>query len=113
MHELSLIREVMGILEKSALENNIGSIKTVRLVVGKLVAALPDSMMFCFEALAKEPPFVNTRLEIEETEIRGKCSLCGHEFIIDNFNFNCASCASSSVEVVSGNEFYVAYYEGD
>lgn len=113
MHELSLIREVMGILEKSALENNIDSIKKVRLVVGKLVAALPESMEFCFYALARAPLFAEARLEIEETDILGRCRSCGKEFLIAELHFYCSCCGSPAVEVIAGNEFYVDYFEGD
>lgn len=113
MHELSLTREVMRILEKSARENNIGHIKVVRLVVGKLAAALPDSMRFCFDILAKGPPFGDTRLEIVETDVRGRCESCGREFVIDDLRFLCSLCGSPAVEVVAGNELYVDYYEGD
>ncbi|MFZ5651850.1 MAG: hydrogenase maturation nickel metallochaperone HypA [Bacillota bacterium] len=113
MHELSLIREVMGILEKSARENGIGSIEKVRLVVGKLVAALPGSMEFCFYALAKDPLFVDARLEIEETDIRGRCQSCGKEFLIAGLQFHCSCCGSPAVEVIAGDEFYVDYFEGD
>ncbi|MCL6639537.1 MAG: hydrogenase maturation nickel metallochaperone HypA [Firmicutes bacterium] len=113
MHEFSMVQEVMRVLKKSAAENNISRIKTVRLVVGKLAAVLPDSMQFCFEILAKEPPFVNTRLEIEEIDIRGRCRSCGKEFVIAGYRFNCACCGSPAVEVVAGNELYVDYYEGE
>ena len=113
MHELSLIQEVMLVLKKSAAENNISSIKSVSLVVGKLAAALPDSMQFCFELLAKDPPFINTRLEIVETDIRGRCKLCGKEFLIDENRFSCSICGSPAVEVIAGNELYVDFYEGE
>lgn len=113
MHELSLIEEVIRVLRKSAAENNITNIKKVKLVVGKLVAALPDSIQFCFEVLAKEPPFSNTRLEIEETDICGRCKSCKRKFVINNNVFYCSFCGSPSVEIVAGNELYVDYYEGE
>lgn len=113
MHEFSLIQEAMRLLEKSAAENNIRDIQKIKIVVGKLVAVLPDSMQFCFDALAKEPPFVNARLEIEEIEARGKCKDCGSEFVIDHYRFSCQDCGSLGVVTVSGNQFYVDYYEGE
>lgn len=113
MHELSLTREVMRILAESAREAGIGRIKMVRLVVGRLAAVLPDSMRFCFDILAKDPPFGDTRLEIEETDVRGRCGSCGHEFVIGDLRFSCSLCGSPEVELVAGNELYVDYYEGD
>lgn len=113
MHELSMIQEIMLILKKSAEENKISHIKTVGLVVGRLVAVLPDSMRFCFDVLAKEPPFVNTRLEIEEIDIRISCKSCGKDSVVDDNQFYCNLCGSTTVEVVAGNEFYVDYYEGE
>lgn len=113
MHELSMIQEILLVLKNSSEENNISSIKSVKLVVGKLVAVLPDSMQFCFDVLAKEPPFVNTRLEIEEIDIRVACKSCGKESVVADHRFYCIFCGSSTVEVVAGNEFYVDYYEGD
>lgn len=113
MHELSLVQEVIRILEKSAAENNISNIKKIKIVVGKLVAVLPEAMQFCFNALAKEPPFVNARLEIEEIDTLGRCNGCGSEFIIDHNQFCCPGCGSPSINISAGNEFFVDYYEGE
>lgn len=113
MHELSMVQEIMAVLKKSAVENNIGNIKKVKLVVGKLVAVLPDTMQFCFEILAKEPPFLNTGLEIEEIDICVKCDSCGRDSEVAGSWFYCSFCGSPMVEIVAGNEFYVDYYEGE
>lgn len=114
MHEIALMSGILDTLQDSAAQNNITAIKRIKLIVGKFSMALPDSLEFAFEALGQGDLFGQAVLEIEEKEIQCQCPNCRTVFDIDdNYHFACPNCLSPKVEIVSGRELYIDYYEGD
>jgi len=104
----------MNVIEKSAGENNIERIKKVRIVVGKLNAALPHALEFAFDILSGERMlFKNAHLEIERRDVRIKCESCGKEYSSDDLVLRCPACSSSKIHLISGDELYIDSYEGD
>ncbi len=115
MHELSLMTGVMETIGESARANNINKVKNVKLVIGKLTQALPDSLQFAFSVLCSEDElFSGAALEIEERDIRCICEECSQEFVVeDGYSFVCDNCQSLKVSIISGRELYIDYFEGD
>lgn len=114
MHELSLMESVVDIVRQSAMENNIDRINKLRLVVGKLSMALPDSLQFAFQVLGQDEMFKNAELEIEEKEIICQCHGCQEHFTVkNNYNFICPHCGCNDVAIIEGRELYLDYYEGE
>lgn len=114
MHELSIMESVMDTVRKSADELNIHHIEKIKLVIGKMTMALPESLQFAFQALARDELFSGAVLEIEERNIRCRCSGCQNEFAIESaYRFVCPGCGSREVGMIQGNELYIDSYEGD
>jgi len=115
MHEFALIEGVLGLVRDSALQNNIRRVERIKLVVGKLSMALPDSLQFAFEAFkADEELFHHAVLEIEEKEIICSCGQCNQSFTVeDSVSFICPWCGSVRVEIIQGRELYIDCYEGE
>lgn len=115
MHELSLMEGVLDTVRSSASENGIIRVNYVKLVIGKLSMALPDSLNFAFQALKQQDKlFEDAVLEIEEKEIIGRCGECREEFEIDNhYWFICPQCKGRNVEIIGGRELFIDYFEGD
>ncbi len=112
MHELALMEGVVRALERTAEEKGLKRITKVKLVVGKFTAALPDCLRFCFSLLTEDSLLEGAELEIEETEVIGKCRVCGGEFEVAQ-SFRCPTCRSQQVDIVRGRELYVDYIEGE
>jgi hydrogenase nickel incorporation protein HypA/HybF len=115
MHEFSLIEGVLGMVRDSAAQNNIKMINRVKLVVGKLSMALPDSLYFAFEAIARtEDIFQDAVLEIEERELICNCRPCQQSFKMEDlYSFICPRCGANNIEIIQGRELYLDYYEGE
>lgn len=114
MHEASLIAGMMDLLRESARQNSIQKINKVKLVVGKFTMALPDSLQFAFQALGQDELFKDAELEIEEQDITCQCRCCKQQFPVKNgYVFVCPECSSNEVDVISGRDLFVEYYEGD
>lgn len=115
MHEISLMANILATLRESALQNGIKNITQIKLVVGKFSMALPDSLLFAFEALGTQDElFMGAKLDIEEKDTKCICRDCHHPFTLDNeYYFICPHCSGHKVEIISGRELYIDYYEGD
>lgn len=114
MHELALIESVLTMVQENAQTNNIKNINLVKLVVGRFSMAVPESLQFAFEALKDKDMFAGAVLEIKETPIICRCQACGNEFEVDDtYRFKCPQCGDSAIEIISGRELYVDYYEGE
>ncbi|HBQ85660.1 MAG TPA: hydrogenase maturation nickel metallochaperone HypA [Syntrophomonas sp.] len=114
MHELSLMENVLEIVRSNALQSNITKVYKLKLVVGKLSMALPDSLQFAFQVLGQDEMFKQAVLEIEEKEVIGYCKECQKQFTIKNdYCFVCPTCGKSMIDLIEGRELYLEYYEGD
>lgn len=114
MHELSIIQSVVDTVRDSAQKNGLTRVNKVKLVIGKLTMALPDSLYFAFEAVAVDEMFKHAVLEIEERDIGCLCKRCQNRFPVnDGYNFICPQCGYERVDIVAGRELYIDYFEGD
>ena len=53
MHELSLMQEILKVIEEQVRVNEVRKVHEVHLKVGKMMAVVPSSLSFCFEILSK------------------------------------------------------------
>lgn len=77
MHEVSLISDMIATVAQTADERQLTKIHKVKLVVGEYTSVMPESLLFAFDLLKKEPFVENAVLEIETSS--------GNEFYIDFF----------------------------
>ncbi|MBP8819715.1 MAG: hydrogenase maturation nickel metallochaperone HypA [Syntrophomonadaceae bacterium] len=114
MHELSIIQSVVDTVRDSAEKNGLKRVNKVKLVIGKLTMALPDSLQFAFEAVIVDEMFKNAVLEIEERDVTCECNSCQHRFVVDDaYCFICPNCGHDRVDIIGGRELYIDYFEGD
>jgi hydrogenase nickel incorporation protein HypA/HybF len=113
MHEMSLMENVIDIIRRNARENSITKVDRLKLVVGRLSMALPDSLKFAFEVLSQDDMFQGAILEIEEKDIVCYCPECEQRFNVQSdYCFCCPSCGQNRVDIIEGRELYIDYYEG-
>lgn len=114
MHELALVEGIMDTVRLSADTNGITRVGKIKLVIGKLSMALPESLDFAFDCLKQQDTLFNeARLEIEEKDVIGKCRICNREFIVNEGYYQCDQCEASSIDLISGRELYIDFFEGD
>lgn len=115
MHEMSIMESVVDILRRSAAEHGIRRIRRVDLVVGRLTNALPDALQLAFEVLRRDTLFApDATLAIEERPVRIRCLTCRTEFEAEEGPLSpCPACGGWGGNVLTGEELYVAGFEGD
>lgn len=111
MHELSIAKNIIDILNENLTTDQKCKVKTVRIKVGKLTNIMVDSLLFGFEALTRETDFEGVTLEVEPLPLRIKCENCGKETDLDDFAFSCPVCQGSAIQIISGQELIVKEIE--
>ena len=107
MHELSIAQEIVSIVNQYVPEPGSNSIKSVRVIVGKMSNILTDSLTFCFEAITSDTPLSGTKLEIIEAPVKIICTHCNKESEIEPPVFACPVCRNNQIKIISGTELRV------
>ena len=113
VHELSIAQNIFDIIYQSVPREELQCVRTVRMKVGTLSGVVPDSLGFCFSAIASETALSRATLSIERVPFRIKCNSCEHEFT-NNIGFVvCPQCGGVETIVLSGRELLVTEIELD
>lgn len=111
MHELSLARGVVELVEEHVPAERRADVRAVRLRAGALAGVVADSLQFCFEAVVAGTPLAAAHLEIESPPLRLGCGVCGARSELETLRLCCPACGSTAVEVLSGSELDVTEVE--
>jgi hydrogenase nickel incorporation protein HypA/HybF len=116
MHELALSRAIV----ETALRHAEGrDVTVVRVRVGALRQAVPESLRFNFEIVTRETACDGARLELEMIAAQLRCARCGREWdpaprpateigqLVAAPSFRCPACGGGDADVVAGQELEV------
>jgi hydrogenase nickel incorporation protein HypA/HybF len=113
MHELSIIHNIINIIEYISQKAGLVKITRVVLQVGELRQIVPHVMQFAFEAASKDTMAEKAALELETIPLRVRCKACGRESGVENNVFICAHCGDTSLDVIEGEELIIKHIEGE
>jgi hydrogenase nickel incorporation protein HypA/HybF len=111
MHEMSIAQNMIEIIRDEMRKNNSESLKSVRLRIGTMSAVVPDSLSFCFGLITKGTELEGAELILDIIPLRGFCNECTGEFEIEDYAFECPSCGSTRIKVISGRELDIVEIE--
>ena len=111
MHELGIAQDIVDIAKQYLPEKMEGTVKSVRIRVGRLSGVVPESLDFCFEAIIEDTPLAGAKLNIETTPVRFLCNACLREFAIEGGDFLCPACGGNDTKLLSGMELQVVEIE--
>jgi hydrogenase nickel incorporation protein HypA/HybF len=115
MHEMSLMGDILQLIQEDASERGFCKIEKVELIVGEIANAMPDALQMAFAIFREQNPHLFTagaELIIHLEEARAHCVLCGKEYRPEQKIALCPSCHVPSGKVLSGETFQVLSYEG-
>jgi hydrogenase nickel insertion protein HypA len=115
MHETSLVEFTLNAVEKKAQEIGFQKVSVIRIVIGDMRGALPDLMEQAFRLLKRRRPlFQDCRLEMAQISVKLRCAYCGTAYEPDDFHqVACPACRCRSYDVITGNELFIADFEGE
>lgn len=112
MHEMSIAESILDIVKETLADKcPDGILKEVVVQVGELVAVVPDSLTFCYEAIVKDTEFENSKMIVEIVPLMATCNACTHHFKIEKYQFSCPACGATAIEVGQGQELQISHLE--
>ena len=107
MHELSAAQNILEIVESNLPADAWRSVKSVKVRIGCLSGIVPESLDFCFTAIAHGTPLEGATLDIERVPFVLHCMSC-HKSSGSELGITlCHECGSAKTEVLSGTELQV------
>jgi hydrogenase nickel incorporation protein HypA/HybF len=113
MHEGSITKSLLALAEKSRKEEDLKEVTRVKIVVGVLHHIIQEVMLMHFDLMKIDHRgFEEAVLEIEERQIKLRCSECCATIELQQAVFICPECHSTETEVIEGNELYIESITG-
>ncbi|MFC2088019.1 hydrogenase maturation nickel metallochaperone HypA [Calditrichota bacterium] len=113
MHEMSIAQNILEIVNDTLAERERNKLKEIVVDIGELIAVVPDSLDFCFEALVQDTKYEKSKLIINIIPLMIHCNSCNKKSKIEKYYFICPECDSTNIKVVSGEELNIRYLEVD
>ncbi|MDZ7725456.1 MAG: hydrogenase maturation nickel metallochaperone HypA [candidate division KSB1 bacterium] len=111
MHETAIAGNIIDIVTETGRRHPDVEIKRVRVVIGEMIAVVPELLLHAYDSLITDTPLQYSSLDLTIIPVTANCSQCDASFGIDEFEFTCPFCQSSSIQLTSGHEFYVKEVE--
>lgn len=115
MHEMSLMGDILQLVNEDATKKGIKKIEKVELIVGEIANAMPDALQMAFDIFRDQNLHLfsnSAQLVIHKEEAKAKCVICGMEYHPDQKIALCPNCHIPSGKVLAGDAFQVLSYEG-
>jgi len=114
VHELGLLRGVVGAVERAARTAGARGVEAVGLRVGTRSGAVPDALEGAWPIATYGTIVDGARLEVDVVVAAVWCPACGKDRPIDEFYaLTCPVCGTPAATLVRGREFEVTYADLD
>ena len=107
MHEMSMAQTILTAALAELKKHPAARLKTVRVVVGRQHAVVPDNLRFAFEALNRATPAEDAKLAIVIRPVTVRCRSCGWAGVIQSSGYVCGACGGGELEMTGGDELYL------
>ncbi len=108
MHEISVLKKAVDMVEKSAKENNISHVLYIRLEIGELSGYLPVFFQKYFPVVTENKDiFENTQLKMDIVKGEALCMDCENIYNVMKHEGKCPNCGSREKKILGGQQFMV------
>ena len=111
MYEFSLTNSVARAVLNLCRETGCTKVRRVMVKIGGMRPVNPELMSFIFTAMAKDTPAEGAVLSVLMIPVTFYCYACGRTNTREDTQFQCPSCGSRNVQLLSGLEFNIEVLE--
>lgn len=111
MHEFSIVNALLEMCEKSARENKASKITRVEIKIGKLSGVEAHFLETAFDTFKEQTVCAEAELVMHLQDVVVRCRQCGAESTLVQNELLCASCGSTDVSIIDGEEMYLMRLE--
>lgn len=113
MHELAIAESIVNSLRREKADRHLARITRLSVRIGELTDIMPEALEFGFQSLISGSELDGCTLIIEKIPVSGECNTCGKPVVVQDFIFSCPHCFSTDLDMHSGQELEIAWYEAD
>lgn len=111
MHELSIARSLIEILERESAGKRF-KVEKVHIKIGALSGVATEALLFAYSIASENTVLQGSKLEIEEVGVRIYCQECKEEFETNESDlFRCPSCGRANGQLTAGQELDIVSME--
>ena len=107
MHELGIVYEIIKVVDRHVVENQLTKVDKIVLEIGQLSQAIPRFIETCYPAAINETAYEETKLEIIILPANGKCNQCDTVYNVVDHRKVCPHCQAEDFSLISGREFNI------
>lgn len=107
MHESGLTEDLFTHTMQHAREANAQRVTCVRVIIGALSDATPESIRFYFDSLATGTIAEGANLEFNRAPGKAYCKACGNDVSVNELFTTCPLCGAYALQITSGNGVYL------
>ena len=111
MHELSICRRIIQLIEEKQIEYPISAVSKVVIELGELGWVSSNSLLFSFEIVAKNTIANGAKLAIISIPGEGFCSACNQKQSLHHRYQECVNCGEYGLQITSGDQVRVKSIE--
>ena len=111
MHELSLCRTIIDIINDHVSSKQNHRVTKVSVEVGQLIAVDPEALRFSFDIVTKGTIAEKAVLDIVEVEGQAICDFCKKKVTLKRYYDPCQTCGHFALTVTQGEELRVTSME--
>ncbi|MEL6342425.1 MAG: hydrogenase maturation nickel metallochaperone HypA [Myxococcota bacterium] len=108
MHELSLTRNIVSIVDERAAGRKV---RAIRLQIGQLAGIEVDAVRFCFDIVAQGTTLEGADLNIDEIPGQGQCLQCDKLVDLEHPILKCPCQQRARLKIVAGEELLIKSME--
>ncbi|SFC75602.1 Hydrogenase-3 nickel incorporation protein HypA [Bacillus sp. 491mf] len=116
MHEMSLMGDILQLVQEDAAKRNVVQIKKIELIVGEISNAMPTALQMAFEIFRDQNLHLFSgaaQLIIHTEEAKAECVICGLTYHPTQKIALCPNCNIPSGKILAGETFQILSYEGN
>lgn len=107
MHELSVTQSLLELALRHAEQRRAARVTQLHLVIGDLSSIIDDSVQFYWDIISRGTIAEGAVLHFKRVRTRMRCRACDVEYEPERGTLACPVCASTQVQVIAGEEFYL------
>jgi len=111
MHEVSMLESIIETVEEEHRKQPFNRVRMIRLTLGALATAEPDSLRFCFAIIAGGSVAEGARLEIDTVLGTGWCEDCCASVPLGERYGPCPVCRGARIHMTAGHELLLTEIE--
>ncbi len=113
MHELSIVMNILDIVEESAVKNGASAVTEVEMEIGELAGIEFDAFDFAVESAPRSDLLKDAKFKVHRIKPVARCNDCSHQFATSSYSDPCPVCKSFKTEIIKGNELRVKSFRID